>query len=285
MHLPDVMQATSYISIILIVINCIISYKGLTNGLFFESYCFSIDGILKNKDYIRLLSSGFLHVSWQHLIFNMISLYLFSQSLELYVGPWGYVFIYFSALIGGDLLSLFIHRNHGDYTAVGASGAICGIIFGSIALFPGMSIGMFFLPIGIPGWIYGLVYILYSIYGIRSKSENVGHDAHLGGALIGLCAALMLKPNAITYNYPVILTIVLPAVIFIYIIITRPQTLLVDSFYYNQHKGLTIDDRYNMTRAEKQKEVDRILEKIHNKGISSLTKSEKERLDEYAHSR
>ena len=280
------MQPTAYICIVIIVLNFIISYKGLTNALFFESYCFSIDGILKKKDYIRLISSGFLHINWPHLIFNMLSLFLFSQGLEIYVGPWGYLFIYFSALIGGDLLSLFIHRNHGDYTAAGASGAICGIIFGSIALFPGMHVGMLFVPgISIPAWIYGLGYILYSIYGIRSKLENVGHDAHLGGAIIGIFAALLLKPEAITYNYPVILLIVLPAAAFIYIIITRPQALLVDSFYYNQHKGMTIDDRYNMTRAEKQREVDRILEKIHNKGINSLTKAEKERLDEYSNAR
>ena len=280
------MNATSYISIVLIIINCFVSYKGLTNALFFESYCFSVDGILKKKDYIRLISSGFLHISWQHLIFNMLSLFLFSQSLEAYVGPWGYLLIYFSALIGGDLLSLFIHRHHGDYTAAGASGAICGVIFGSIALFPGMDIGLLFIPgIYIPAWLYGLIYILYSIYGIRSKSENVGHDAHLGGAIVGIFAALLLKPEAITYNYPVILLIVLPAAGFIYIIITRPQALLVDSFFYNQHKGLTIDDRYNMSRGEKQREVDRILEKIHDKGINSLTKAEREKLDAYSNAR
>lgn len=274
-----------YISLIIIVINFIVSYKGFTNSLFFEGYCFSVDGILKNKDYIRLVSSGFLHINWQHLIFNMLSLYFFSQSLELYVGAWGFLLIYFSALVGGDLLSLFIHRHHGDYTSVGASGAVCGVIFGSIALFPGMGIGMFFLPISIPAWIYGLAYVLYSIYGIRSKTDNVGHDAHLGGAIIGMFVALALHPEALATNYATIIIILVPAIIFIYVIISRPHVLLVDSYFYNRHHGMTIDDRYNFSKADKQRELDRILEKIHKKGMNSLSKDEREKLNEYSNQR
>src|SRR5437764_2427325 len=173
------------ISFVLIVINFLVSYKGFKDSTFYNKYSFRIDAI-QYKDYKRLVTSGFLHVNWMHLIFNMLALYFFSGSLELYLGAVKFLLIYFLSLIGGDLLSLFIHRNDPDYDSVGASAGVNGIIFAAIALFPGMSLGLLFIPISIPGWLFGLVYVLYSIYGIRSRRNNIGHDAHLGGALVGL---------------------------------------------------------------------------------------------------
>ena len=113
------------------------------------------------------------------------------------------------------MLSLFIHRNQGDYDSVGASGAVTGIIFASIALFPGMHIGLLFIPISIPAWLFGLVYVLYSIYGIRSGRNNIGHDAHLGGAMIGLIIAIIMQPSALVNNTWAIIIIAVPSLVFI----------------------------------------------------------------------
>lgn len=132
------MTDTGIIGLILIIANIVFSYKGFTNETFFDGYKFEVDRILINKDYKRLVTSGFLHVSWTHLIFNMLSLYAFSGLIESNLGGLKFLIIYFVSLVGDDLLSLFVHRNHGDYNSVGASGAVCGIIFASIALFPGM---------------------------------------------------------------------------------------------------------------------------------------------------
>src|SRR6188768_2566188 len=123
------MTDTGTIGIILIIANLAVSYKGFSNQLFFESYMFEVDRILINKDYKRLITSGFLHVSWTHLIFNMVSLIFFSDSIESNLGGIKFLIIYFASLIGGNLFTLLIHKNHGDYSAVGASGAISGIIF------------------------------------------------------------------------------------------------------------------------------------------------------------
>ena len=114
---------------VLIGLNVYISYKGFKSIIYFEKYKFIVDKILIGKDYKRIISSGFLHVSWSHLIFNMISLYLFSGLIESNLGILNLLLIYFASLIGGGLLSLYIHRGHADYTAVGASGAISGLIF------------------------------------------------------------------------------------------------------------------------------------------------------------
>ncbi|MCW3111814.1 MAG: Rhomboid family protein, partial [Segetibacter sp.] len=109
---------------ILILINFIVSYRGFKDSIFFEKYAFQIDRVLIHKDYKVLVTSGFLHVSWTHLLFNMFSLYIFSSNLESSIGPVNYLIIYTAGLVGGNLLSLFIHRYHGDYSAAGASGAI-----------------------------------------------------------------------------------------------------------------------------------------------------------------
>ncbi len=272
-----------FISLILIVANFIVSYQGFRNSLFYNKYKFNVDAVLLYKDYKRLVTSGFLHVNWMHLIFNMLALYFFSSSLELYLGPVRFLIIYFLSLVAGDLLSLLVHRHQGDYDSVGASAGVNGVIFAFIALFPNMRIGLLFIPIGIPAWLFGLVYVLYSIYGIRSRKYNIGHDAHLGGALVGLVIAIIMQPSALINNTWAILIIMLPSVFFIYMIITRPHILLIDNYFFNKHSNaITVDHKYNIEQVNKQKEIDRILEKIHKKGMKSLTQKEKQMLEDYS---
>ncbi len=279
------MTDTGIAGLILIIINIAFSYKGFINDSFFEGYKFEVDKILVQKDYKRLITSGFLHVNWTHLIFNMISLLAFSGIIEHDLGVVRFLIVYFTSLLGGDLLSLFVHRNHGDYSAVGASGAVCGIIFAAIALFPGMDINFFFLPVSIPGWIYGVAYVLYSIYGIRSNKDNIGHEAHLGGALIGMTVALLMEPSAFAENYQTILIITVPTIAFICLIITKPQILFIDNFYFKTHKKYySVDHKYNAEKKAKQKEIDLILDKIGKTGMGSLTRKEKEKLEEYSRS-
>ncbi len=117
---------TGIIIFLLIVSNVLFSWKGFGNEVFFDRYKFNVDGILLYRQYDRLISSGFLHAGWLHLIFNMIALYFFSGTLSAVLDWWGFLIIYFVSLIGGDLLSLFIHRHSGDYSSVGASGPYPG---------------------------------------------------------------------------------------------------------------------------------------------------------------
>jgi len=278
------MPGTGISTILLIVINLVFSYKGFTNEQLFDGYKFEVDKILLKKDYKRLITSGFLHVGWTHLIFNMITLYAFSGLLENNLGEAKFLIIYFASLVGGNLLTLFVHRHHEDYSAVGASGAICGIIFASIALFPGIGIGFFGLGFSIPSWLYGVLYVGFSIYGIRSKKDNIGPEAHLGGALIGMLVALLFEPAAFLENYFTVLIITVPTIVFIYIIVTRPHILLIDNFYFKAHynKNYSIDHRYNEEKINRQKEIDRILDKISKRGMNSLSEKEKQQLKEFS---
>lgn len=276
-------MGTGIFVFILIVVTTIVSYKGFINKRFLEDFEFEVDRILKDRQYYRLMTSGFLHSGWLHLGFNMFSLYIFSGVVEAGLGSFNFLLIYFASLIGGGLLSLVIHRNHGNYSSVGASGAVCGVMFASVALFPEMRISLFPLPFAIPSWIYALLFVAFSIYGIRSRKDNIGHDAHLGGALVGMVLALVLHPEALLENTWAILLILVPSVIFVYLIITRPEVLFVDNLFYKTQKDVyNIDQEWNVRRADQQQEVDRILDKIGRSGMGSLTRKERQTLKEYS---
>src|SRR5215210_3586860 len=121
------MGSLGIIALSIIIANFYFSYKGFSSHRFYNAYSFNVEKVLVYKEYKRLVTSGFLHVSWTHLIFNMVSLYLFSWGVVNYIGNLQYLIIYLVSLVGGNLLSLWIHKNHGDYSSVGASGAVSGI--------------------------------------------------------------------------------------------------------------------------------------------------------------
>jgi len=276
------MENPGFITFFLIITNFIFSYRGFKDYSFFTRYKFQVEQVMVYKDYKRLFTSGFLHIGWMHLIFNMLALYFFSSGLISYIGAGEFILVYVAGILGGNLFSLLIHKNDSFYSSVGASGAVFSIMFSSIALFPGMRIGLFFLPLSLPAWLFGLGYLLFSIYAIRSRSDNIGHDAHVGGGLTGMLLAVLLHPSALVNNFVTILIIAVPAVIFIYTIIKKPGALLVDNFYYNNSRTLTKEDKYNLKKKNSQEELDRVLEKIHKKGMNSLNEKEKRLLQEYS---
>ena len=121
------------------------------------------------------------------------------------------------------------------------------------------------------------------MYGIKSKKDNVGHEAHLGGALIGMLTAVIMRPSAFEDNYITILIIAVPSITYIYLIVTKPHILLVDNLFQTNHAdAYSIDHKYNAEKSIRQKEIDRILDKINRNGINSLSRKEKEILQEYS---
>lgn len=182
------------VTIIIIAANVIMSFKGFGDRLFFEKYKFNV-GSIKAGEQIRMLSSGFLHADVTHLIFNMFTLFIFADAVIIQLGAFNFIVIYFASLIFGNLLSLYFHKDEPWYSAIGASGAVTGILYSAILLQPSMSLYMFFIPIPIPGYVFGIGYLLYSIYGMKNRIGNVGHDAHFGGAIGGYVVTLFLMPS------------------------------------------------------------------------------------------
>lgn len=197
----------SPITLILILVNVLISgYALFVDESLVDRLAFKPLEILRQGQYQRLFTAGFVHVSGSHLLFNMITLYFFGRPMEQYVlGPGKFLLLYVGSELAAHALSLVLHRDTAGYAAVGASGAISGVLFGYCLFAPLQPIYLFFVPVGIPAALFAVGYVVLSMYamrrgreGGRSMTGGIAHEAHLGGALGGLLLTILLEPRAIS---------------------------------------------------------------------------------------
>lgn len=267
------------VGIAFIVLNVALTWFTFRDQRWFERLLFEIAPVREGQWY-RLLTSGFLHVSWNHLFFNMITLYFFAGVVERALDPLSFGIVYLVSLLGGNLLALVFQRGNARYRAVGASGAVSGIVYAAIALHPGMELAFIFVPIPFPAWIYGIGFILYSLYGMGRQSDNIGHEAHLGGAISGLLITIILQPAVALQNPMTIIYILVPAVVVLVVMLIKPRLLQMGVGNKTTNQGP--DDRFREIRAQRQAELDRILDKIRTQGRDSLTQEEVRFLEENA---
>jgi len=200
----------------IIIVNVLFSYKGIQDRLFIDKYKFQVGPILAGQK-IRLISSGFLHVDYMHLAFNMYALYIFSDAVVGSLGMFNFLIIYLGSLLIGNLFSLAYHKNEPYYSAVGASGAVSGIVYSAVMLYPDMTLILFPIPIPLPGYVFGIGYLLYSIYAMKKQLGNVGHSAHLGGAIGGFVLTLLLYPGLLVEK-PLMIGLLAVPIILLFII-------------------------------------------------------------------
>jgi membrane associated rhomboid family serine protease len=198
--------------LLIIIANVLVSFKGFQDRAFFEKYKFQI-GPIVNGEKIRILTSGFLHVDQAHLFFNMLTLYFFADSVIAYVGILKFLAIYLGSLLAGSLFALTFHKKEPYYSAVGASGAVMGILYAAIMLNPGMNLYLFFIPIPIPAYVFGVGYLLYSMFGMKKQWGNIGHSAHLGGAIGGFVLTIVLFPQVVVQNKLMVIILAIPIVL------------------------------------------------------------------------
>lgn len=192
----------SPVLLIIMAATAIISYIAFNNQALFEKYKFNVGAILRNKEYVRLISAGFLHADMTHLFFNMLTLYIFGPIVVEAFGAFGFLLVYFGSIILGNVFSLYLYKNQSWYSAIGASGGVSGILFASIAMIPDLGLYLLFIPIAIPGYIFGFGYFAYSVYMMLNprQNDNIGHAAHLGGAFFGLVYAIAIQPERAVEN-------------------------------------------------------------------------------------
>lgn len=195
--------------LIIIIGNVLVSLKGFNDTMFFDKYKFQI-GAVNRGEKIRLFSSAFLHVDFLHLFLNMYVLYVFAPVIITNLGALKFILIYVGSLFAGNLLTWTYHKNDLYYSAVGASGAVAGIIYAGILLNPDMRLMIFPIPIAIPGYIFGIGYLLYSIYGMKNQMGNIGHAAHLGGAIGGYALLLLVYPTVFSSNLSTVILLGIP---------------------------------------------------------------------------
>lgn len=196
----------------IIAANVIFSLKGFDDVSFFRKYEFHV-GSIRSGEQIRMITSGFLHIDIPHLAFNMLTLYFFAPIVYGYLGNLSFLLIYFGSLIFGSLLTMMFHKDDYSYRAVGASGAVTGILYAAILLEPNMSLYLFFIPIPIPAYLFGIGYLLYSIYGMKAKNDNIGHTAHFGGAIGGYVITLLKVPTMFIDNLLMVILLAIPIII------------------------------------------------------------------------
>jgi membrane associated rhomboid family serine protease len=195
----------------IIVLNIVISFKAFNDEYFFRKYEFHV-GSIRAGEQIRMVSSGFLHGDIPHLAFNMLTLYFFAPVVYQTLGNVSFLLIYFASLIFGSLLTMIFHKNDYNYRAVGASGAVTGVLYSAILIYPNMTIGIFGI-IPMPAYLFGILYLLYSIYGMKAKHDNIGHTAHFGGAIGGYVFTLFKYPELIQENTLMVVLLVIPIII------------------------------------------------------------------------
>ena len=200
------------ILILVIAATCIVSFKAFSDEAFFRKYEFHI-GSIRAGEQIRMLTSAFLHGDIGHLFFNMFTLYMFAPVVISGFGEISFLLVYFGSLIFGSLLTLYLHKDDYNYRAIGASGAVTGVLYSAILFQPDMSLYLFFIPIPIPAYIFGIGYLLYSIYGMKAKNDNIGHTAHFGGAIGGYVITLAKEPHMFSDNLQMVGLLAIPIVI------------------------------------------------------------------------
>jgi membrane associated rhomboid family serine protease len=189
------------ITYIIIAVTCLVSYQAFNNQELFEKLSFKPYKVVHNKEYYRLITNGFVHADWTHLFFNMLTLYFFGRTQEQIFtainGEMSFILFYLLSIPASSLISLYQHKDDPRYSAIGASGAVNAILFSFILINPFSTIYIFVIPI--KAIIFAVLFLIYSSYMAKKNMDNIGHEAHISGAIFGVLFTILTIPNVINH--------------------------------------------------------------------------------------
>lgn len=192
------------ITLIIIIVTVAISYQAFNKPELFHKLLHNPYSEIKNNEYSRVITHGFIHGGWAHLIFNMYVLWMFGSIVEKILvenyalGKIYFLIIYFGGMVFATLPSLKKHSNNPNYNSVGASGAVSALVFAAILLNPLMKMGLLLIPFMIPAFIFGPLYILAEYYMDKRSDSNIAHDAHIYGAIFGIIGIVVIDYKILT---------------------------------------------------------------------------------------
>lgn len=184
-------------SLVILAVTCIASLAGLYGApQLIRRSLFRPYWLVRQSEYLTLVTSGFMHADIGHLLFNMITFYSFGPLLERRIGTTTFLALYFTGLLTGNIGTYIYHRSDPKYACLGASGAILAVLFASIVYFPQQRLFILPIPIPIPAPLFAIGYLAFTYYSARQQRGNINHSAHLSGALAGLAFVAFMDPGA-----------------------------------------------------------------------------------------
>jgi len=192
------LQQTPVASLIFIF-TLVTSIYALNDGGLYGKFMLHPYSVYRKQNIYTLITSGLIHGSWMHLIFNMFTFYAFAFALESTIGSLRFGVVYFVGLVLSDIPSVIKHKNDFHYHSLGASGAISAVLFSYILFYPLSTLMIFPLPIPIWAALFGILYLIYSYYMSKSSRDNINHDAHLFGAITGIVITILLVPGIVPH--------------------------------------------------------------------------------------
>ena len=187
------------VTLIIIVVTCLVSLAAFQNPRLLERLILWPPAISARGQYDRLVTSGFIHADFGHLFFNMFTFYSFGSYMERLftprIGAIGYALFYLVGIVVADVPSYLRHRNDAGYRSLGASGAVSAVLFAFILINPWSTILLFVIPV--PAILFAAVYLAYTIYMDRMRTDRINHSAHLWGAIYGVLFTLALEPRVL----------------------------------------------------------------------------------------
>jgi membrane associated rhomboid family serine protease len=181
----------------LFVLNIVLSLMAFSNERMYSAFMLHPYSIARGEKVWTVVTSGFIHRDWAHLLFNMFSFFAFAFQLETILGHWQFGLLYMASLILSDLPTIGKHKEDYWYHSLGASGAISAVLFSYIMFNPLSKIGIFPIPFGIPAIIFGVLYLVYCVYASKQSRDAINHDAHFFGALSGVMITILLYHEVI----------------------------------------------------------------------------------------
>ena len=190
---------TLSITVMIVIATVLVSWRAFNSPRLLERLILWPPAIERQRQYDRLLTHGFIHADWMHLLFNMITLWSFGRVVEpvfsQWITPLGFALFYLSAIVIAILPTYLRHRHDARYRSLGASGGVSAVLFTSILFDPWTRLIIFPIPLPIPAFVFALLYVGYSIWMDRRGGDNVNHSAHLWGAAYGVIFTLLLEPR------------------------------------------------------------------------------------------
>lgn len=207
------------LTLAIIAANVILWLLLQSNHALLERMIFVHRSVSRDREYDRLIASGFAHHSFIHLLFNMMTLYYFGPTVEMLYGRLGFAAIYLLSIVGGNLFTMVTHRNNLNYSALGASGGLFGVVFAFVWMLPDARLALFFIPVFIPGWLFAIIICWLSMVLSqlpRAHEAGISHEGHLGGAITGALVALFfhIPENVRTEQVVFLAGAILPVILF-----------------------------------------------------------------------